>query len=212
VALIGGLTNLTDTVSKSGIPGLAGIPLLGRLFSQDSVERDRSELMIAIVPPPDPASGVQRRESAHDPGGNAGHHQVELCAPGGARRAGPAGPAAGTVPAAPRPILSRARRRQAEPRRRPPRHPIAGLPAPVSPGPPAGGHGNGAFPARQHGCGGRGGTFTVEMVLDGGTDVASASPVTIGFRSQAAQPLGCHRRQPVLEGWAATNSFEEHHE
>jgi general secretion pathway protein D len=50
VNLLGGLTKYSDSKSKTGIPGLASIPLLGRLFSGESVDRERSELMIALIP------------------------------------------------------------------------------------------------------------------------------------------------------------------
>jgi general secretion pathway protein D len=50
VSLIAGLTNRQETKSVTGIPGLSGIPILRRLFTGESVERNRSELMIAIVP------------------------------------------------------------------------------------------------------------------------------------------------------------------
>lgn len=50
VNLLGGLTKYSDSKSKTGIPGLANIPLLGRLFSGESVDRERSELMIALIP------------------------------------------------------------------------------------------------------------------------------------------------------------------
>jgi general secretion pathway protein D len=50
VSLLGGLLNQSDTKTKTGIPGLANIPLLGRLFSGDSVDRERDELMIALIP------------------------------------------------------------------------------------------------------------------------------------------------------------------
>jgi general secretion pathway protein D len=50
VSLLGGLTKFQDNKSKTGIPGLGSIPLLGRLFSGESVDRERSELMIALIP------------------------------------------------------------------------------------------------------------------------------------------------------------------
>jgi general secretion pathway protein D len=50
VNLLGGLMQLQETKTKTGIPGLASIPLLGHLFSSDSVEQDTSELVIALVP------------------------------------------------------------------------------------------------------------------------------------------------------------------
>lgn len=50
VNLIGGL--ITDSVSKAltGLPGLAHIPLLGRLFSNEDYEKDKEELVIALIP------------------------------------------------------------------------------------------------------------------------------------------------------------------
>jgi general secretion pathway protein D len=50
VNLLGGIIQQTDTRSTSGIPGLANIPILGRLFSGENTERDRTELVIAMIP------------------------------------------------------------------------------------------------------------------------------------------------------------------
>src|SRR5439155_2852007 len=50
VNLIGGIIQRTDSRATTGIPGLGSIPLLGRLFSGETVQRDRTELVIAIVP------------------------------------------------------------------------------------------------------------------------------------------------------------------
>jgi len=50
VSLLGGLLNQSNTKTKTGIPGLANIPILGRLFSGDSIDNERDELMIALVP------------------------------------------------------------------------------------------------------------------------------------------------------------------
>jgi general secretion pathway protein D len=50
VSLLGGLIQTQETKAISGVPGLASIPLLGRLFSSESVERNESELVVAIVP------------------------------------------------------------------------------------------------------------------------------------------------------------------
>ena len=50
VNLIGGL--ITDSTSRSmaGLPWLANIPLLGRLFSNENLEKDKEELVIALIP------------------------------------------------------------------------------------------------------------------------------------------------------------------
>jgi general secretion pathway protein D len=50
INLLGGLINVQDTKTKTGIPGLSSVPLLGRLFSGDEVDHTRNELMIALIP------------------------------------------------------------------------------------------------------------------------------------------------------------------
>lgn len=50
VSLIGGIIQSTNSRGITGIPGLAGIPILGRLFSAESLEKDKTELVIAIIP------------------------------------------------------------------------------------------------------------------------------------------------------------------
>jgi general secretion pathway protein D len=50
VNLLGGLINSSDTKQVTGIPGLSSIPLLRRLFSGDSVDHERDELMIVLIP------------------------------------------------------------------------------------------------------------------------------------------------------------------
>jgi general secretion pathway protein D len=50
VNLIGGIVQQTDSKSNTGLPGLANIPLLGRLFSGEKIEKDRTELVIALIP------------------------------------------------------------------------------------------------------------------------------------------------------------------
>jgi general secretion pathway protein D len=50
VNLIGGIIQQTDSRSTSGIPGLTEIPILGRLFSGNNMEKDRTELVIALIP------------------------------------------------------------------------------------------------------------------------------------------------------------------
>ena len=50
VNLLGGLTKESETRGITGIPGLSSIPLLGRLFSGESTQKERGELMIALIP------------------------------------------------------------------------------------------------------------------------------------------------------------------
>ena len=51
VTLLGGLMNNTDSDTSGGIPGLVNIPLLGKfLFGNSHKERDKEELLIAVIP------------------------------------------------------------------------------------------------------------------------------------------------------------------
>ena len=50
VGLLGGLINVQENKTVTGIPGLSSIPLLKRLFSGDSTDHSRSELMIVLIP------------------------------------------------------------------------------------------------------------------------------------------------------------------
>ena len=50
VSLLGGLIQQQDDKTVTGIPGLSSIPLLRRLFTGESVDHNKTELMIALVP------------------------------------------------------------------------------------------------------------------------------------------------------------------
>jgi general secretion pathway protein D len=50
VNVLGGLVQTQETKAVSGVPGLASIPLIRRLFSSEKVDKSESELMIALVP------------------------------------------------------------------------------------------------------------------------------------------------------------------
>lgn len=50
INLIGGIIQRTDSKSKTGVPGLANIPILGHLFSGDNLDQERNELVIALIP------------------------------------------------------------------------------------------------------------------------------------------------------------------
>lgn len=50
VNLLAGLVQTQDTKTVVGIPGLSSIPVIGRLFSSETVDRSESELLIALVP------------------------------------------------------------------------------------------------------------------------------------------------------------------
>jgi general secretion pathway protein D len=50
VSLLGGLMQTQETKALAGIPGLMQIPILKRLFSSESIERNEGELLIALIP------------------------------------------------------------------------------------------------------------------------------------------------------------------
>ena len=51
VSLLGGLIQNQDTQTINGIPGLVNMPVLGKyLFGQNSKDKSRGELMIALIP------------------------------------------------------------------------------------------------------------------------------------------------------------------
>jgi general secretion pathway protein D len=50
VGLLGGLINVQEDKTITGIPGLSSIPLLKRLFTGESTDHSRSELMIVLIP------------------------------------------------------------------------------------------------------------------------------------------------------------------
>lgn len=50
LTLLGGLMQNQDTRNVSGVPGLANVPILGRFFSGENIERNQGELLVALVP------------------------------------------------------------------------------------------------------------------------------------------------------------------
>jgi general secretion pathway protein D len=50
VGLLGGLINEQEDKTVTGIPGLSSIPILRRLFTGESIDHNRSELMIVLIP------------------------------------------------------------------------------------------------------------------------------------------------------------------
>jgi general secretion pathway protein D len=51
VTILGGLTQIQDSSSSNGIPGLVNIPVLGKfLFGSQSTNKERGQLLIALIP------------------------------------------------------------------------------------------------------------------------------------------------------------------
>ena len=48
--LMGGLVSSSQSEGEGGVPGMSGIPLLGRLFRKDAFRADRTELAILVIP------------------------------------------------------------------------------------------------------------------------------------------------------------------
>src|SRR5581483_927651 len=50
VALIGGVIKQQDDYTITGIPGLSKIPIIGKLFSGNTTDHSRDDLMIVVIP------------------------------------------------------------------------------------------------------------------------------------------------------------------
>lgn len=50
VNLLGGLVQSQESKTVTGVPGLASIPVVRRLFTSEKIERSESELLIALIP------------------------------------------------------------------------------------------------------------------------------------------------------------------
>ena len=48
--LMGGLISEGQSRGRSGVPGLGRVPVLGRLFRSDSYQKDRTELVVMVIP------------------------------------------------------------------------------------------------------------------------------------------------------------------
>ena len=48
--VMGGLTSLNQSAGGKGLPGIARVPLLGRLFRSDTYQEDRTELVVMVIP------------------------------------------------------------------------------------------------------------------------------------------------------------------
>ena len=49
-SLLGGVTEDSDTVAIAGIPGIANVPILGYLFGTRSKDREKDDIVIALIP------------------------------------------------------------------------------------------------------------------------------------------------------------------
>jgi general secretion pathway protein D len=189
VGLLGGLINTEDDKTVTGIPGLSSIPLLGNLFKGSSVNHNRDELMIVVIPhvirqPEITADNLRTIAVGTTTVTHLSHSPrpqeapvAQAPAPVETQPANAGGMA--TAPAQNNPL---------------PAPPVTGLPPatapPFAPGaepPPTGGSPRADFngPARAyfkpgHVDAAAGSSFTVDVALDNGLDVASA-PMALEF-------------------------------
>ncbi len=196
VGLLGGLINTEDDKTVTGIPGLASIPLLGNLFKGSSVNHNRDELMIVVIP-----HVIRQPEITADNlrtiavGTQTNTHLSHTPRPQESSAPAPS-VAATQPPPPPSPVLPAT----APPATAPavnnplPATPAAGLPPatapPLAPGaepPPTGGPPTAEFngPTQVyfkpgHVDAAAGGTFSAAVTLDNGLDVAFA-PMIIEF-------------------------------
>jgi general secretion pathway protein D len=106
VSLLAGLTQDQESKTVTGIPGLSSIPIIGKLFSGQSVDRNKSELMIALVPHIVRRPDISPENLKAIGVGNATSVKLNFAPrPGQAAPAKSAAPGAGTVtpPATPLP-------------------------------------------------------------------------------------------------------------
>jgi general secretion pathway protein D len=118
VNVLGGLLGTQETVTRAGVPGLMDIPVLGRLFSTEKVDRSRGELLVVLIPhvvrAPDYTESNLRGVSAGNdqnvklnyappPVTQAPAAQPQTPAPAAPAPAAPAAPAEAPKPAAPEP-------------------------------------------------------------------------------------------------------------
>jgi general secretion pathway protein D len=196
VSLLGGLTKFQDSKTKTGVPGLGSIPILNRLFTGESVDRERSELMIALIPHvirrPEFTEenlrgiAVGNQASVHLNYGRRPSEAAVEKAPPPKKEEAAATPAPAPTAAAPQPVTappSTASPSIAPPATAPPATapPASAPPAtappdaakPDTPAPPPAGNANVHFLPAQAQTAVQG-TITIALVIENASDVATA--------------------------------------
>jgi general secretion pathway protein D len=79
--LLGGYINSNTSRSRSGVPGLSSVPILGNLFSSRSRTGSRTELMVlmrpTVLPTPTDAASMADAERARLPGVRVAEKEFE---------------------------------------------------------------------------------------------------------------------------------------
>ena len=203
VNLIGGLMQVQETKTISGVPGLASIPVIRRLFTSETVTKDSQELVIALIPhivrSPDITDVNLRSISA----GNSTTVKLTYAPQKGAEKQQPATPPAAIAPVAqpvpglanspgtPSPIAP-----NTPPVTAPQLPGVNAPPATAPPVPPAKPDGQAVQPptgnARVTFVPGQAsaqlnGTITVSLMVDNATDLAS-TPMQVRFDPKILAP------------------------
>ncbi len=176
VNVLGGLMQTQDSLSNAGTPGLASIPILGRLFSRETKERTTNELIFVLIPhivraPEITETNMRGVASGSDTVVKLNYRRREVPVPAAVVAAPPA-----AVPAPPAPVAT-------APADTPPAPPPPGVPAaPPATAPPAQlGRTPAAVtfsPPRAEGQ--LGSAITVSMMVENASDLFSA-PFKINF-------------------------------
>lgn len=103
VSVLGGLLQRTETKNVNGYPGLADVPLVRYLFSDNSTEIVEDDVLIVLTPhvirfPSIEAANLETTFAGTDSNPRVEHQQVEDQAPAGAQPAVPAAPAPAAAP------------------------------------------------------------------------------------------------------------------
>jgi general secretion pathway protein D len=125
VSLLGGLMQDQDTKSVSGVPGLSNIPFLGKLFTSNTVEKDRNELLIALIPHIVRTPGITDVNMRAIAAGTEQNTRLSLSQ-------SPVGPVPGPVPV---PVPAEAPKPASAPETAPPAPSATPAPAAPAPGP-----------------------------------------------------------------------------
>jgi general secretion pathway protein D len=101
INMVGGLIQFQTSKNLSGVPGLANIPLLGRLFNTEQLNTSNSELLITLIPHIVRSPDITEENLQEVYAGNQTNYQVRF-APAAATEANPETPGAapGATPGA----------------------------------------------------------------------------------------------------------------
>ncbi len=179
VNLLGGLKQMSDSTTVSGIPGLSSIPVIKWLFSSKTVSKSSQELLIALIPHIVRRPDYTEEEMRGIAVGSATVVKLNYAHPDGEPAPKSATPAAPGAPAAP--MAPMAAPPVTVPQAAPPQ---AGGPQAA---PPQAGASVNFVPAQVEAA--MGGSFNVNLVVANATDLFSA-PLQVKYDPKALKLTG----------------------